>query len=47
MYTINQFKLSLKDLFIEDNKNLNNINIYNDILNFTKKINRKFQYHSH
>ena len=33
----------MKDLVIEDNKNLNNVNIYNDILNFTKKINRKYK----
>ncbi len=33
----------MKDLVIEDNKNLNNVNIYNDILNFTKKIYRKYK----
>ena len=33
----------MKNLVIEDNKNPNNINIYNDILNFTKKINRKYK----
>ncbi len=43
LYTINQFKSTLKDLVIEDNKNLNNVNIYNDILNFTKKIYRKYR----
>ena len=43
LYTINQFNSTLKDLVIEDNKNLNNVNIYNDILNFTKKIYRKYR----
>ena len=33
----------MKDLIIEDNKNLNNVNIYNDLLNFTKKIYRKYK----
>ncbi len=33
----------MKDLVIEDNKNLNNVNIYNDILNFTKKIYTKYK----
>ena len=33
----------MKDLVIEDNKNLNNINIYKDIFNFTKKIYRKYR----
>ena len=49
IYSINQFKSTLKDLVIEDNKNLNNINIYNNNLILLRKLieNIKFQYHSH
>ena len=38
VYTINQFKSTLNDLVIEDNKNLNNINIYNDNLILLRKL---------